>query len=194
MNYIDNIEKWNTTSTLHVFTLAPQPLVVELGHLLAKISNIEIYHPHKKKNCGVTWDWEKSNETVHYFAYPEKTKKDIVVINLSLNTLIAESMIERVLGSEASIWTLTIKEPHDDFLKSKNQLADFKLFFRDTLDIILGEHDNCSELHVFLSVPIPIAFEIGHLWDPDSDPDLILYGLSSESGDYYPIHTIKKNE
>lgn len=191
---VENLIKSNMVSTLFVCALAPQPLVVELGRLLTKISNVEILNPYRINNFEVNWGWRQSDDELEFRCHEAKTIHDDAVLNISLNTLIKKSVIERAIGQkDLSIWTLTIEEPDNECLKSKIQLDDFKKKFLYMLDEILKKHGKRSYLHVFLSVPIPIAFEIGRLWRPDSDPSLKLYGLSGESGNYYLIHTISKD-
>ena len=74
-----------------------------------------------------------------------------------------------------SIWTLTIENPYNDFLKSKEQLRSFREVFRKLMDQIKSNHGHKNELHLFPAAPVSIAVEIGRAWMPKADLPLRIY-------------------
>jgi transcriptional regulator with XRE-family HTH domain len=200
--YLEYINDSSARTTLVVFALAPQPLVVELGRRLSNIQKVKLYPTFRKNYFEAGWGWyrgqhyiseSESRKKLGYEIYKPKNTKGRVVLNLSLSSSILYEEIERVLGSDISVWKLSIEKPDDGCVQNKNHLFAFRKVFRKILTKIMAKHGKGIFLNVFLSVPIIIAFEIGRLWNPDTDPELILFGVSGESGDYYPIYTLSKD-
>jgi hypothetical protein len=169
---------------LSVFGLAPQPLLIELGRLLSDITTVDIYQLHREP---ANWKWQENPDEFDYIIKtpPKITAK--VALNLSLSADIDNSRIQKVLGDNVSIWTLTIESPSNDFLKSKEQLKRFREVFRNLLNEIKREHGHDNVLHVFPSVPVAVAIEIGRVWMPKADLPLILYDENRSKGGF--IHT-----
>lgn len=174
---------------LSVFALAPQPLLVKLGYLLARFKNVNMYQPHSE---SLKWAWDDIGEKTDFLVKEPGPDRGALVFNLSLSTTIDNSNIEKVLGKNLSICTFTIDEPNNNFLKTLDQLTDFKEIFKDTLEDILIKYRKSTVLHLFLSTPIAIAFEIGRVWYTIQGLELKLYGLNGETNDYMLLHTFPK--
>ncbi|WP_336745289.1 SAVED domain-containing protein [Bacillus cereus] len=166
---------------MSVFALAPQPLLMELGRLLSDIPAGEVFQLHREP---ADWLWQNGpDEFEYYIKRPEKIHEK-VAINLSLSATIDDSRITNVLGNEVSIWNLTINEPYNDFLKSKDQLRIFRETFRKLMDLIKKTHGHNNILHVFPAVPVSIAVEIGRVWMPKADLPLIVYDENRNVGGF----------
>jgi hypothetical protein len=100
-----------------IFALAPQPLLIELGRLLSDIPAAEVYQLHREPP---DWIWQDNPGDFEFIVYEPTCNYKQVALNLSLSATIDNSRITCVLGEEVSIWNLTIKEPHNDFLKSRD--------------------------------------------------------------------------
>ncbi len=174
------------TENFYIFVIAPQPLVFELGRKFAFFPHVEIFQPNR---CSFSWNWGAYEEWEGYTVEQPKILKNNIALNLSLSSNISNSVIYDILGIDSSIWSITINDPNNDFLVSKKQLLEFKNIFRKVLDDIVSKHCECSILHLFLSVPIAIAFEMGRLWDENKDPVIKLYGRGKNSDNYYLIRT-----
>ncbi|MCM3029829.1 SAVED domain-containing protein [Niallia sp. MER 6] len=157
---------------MSIFALAPQPLLIELGRLLSDIQAADVYQLHREPS---DWKWQETPEEFDYVVIPPDTKTNTVALNLSLSGTIDNSRIRDVLGNDVSIWTLTIENPYNDFLKSKEQLRSFREVFRKLMDQIKSNHGHKNELHLFPAAPVSIAIEIGRAWMPKADLPLRIY-------------------
>ncbi|PFH91382.1 SAVED domain-containing protein [Bacillus sp. AFS088145] len=157
---------------LSVFALAPQPLLIELGRLLSDIQATEVYQLHREPS---DWKWQESPENFEYHILHPDRKFEKVALNISLSGTIDKSRIFDVIGSDTSIWTLTIETPYNDFLKSREQLKQFREIFRKLMDLIKAEHGHQNEIHLFPAAPASVAVEIGRVWMPKADLPLNIY-------------------
>lgn len=104
---------------LSIFALGPQPLLMLLGFLLSDIPAAEVYQLHREPP---TWHWQKHPKGFKYQSTEPKDTTGKPVLVLSLSADIVDDRITSVMGNNISIWSLTIPDPHNDFLKSKKQL------------------------------------------------------------------------
>lgn len=163
-----------------VFALAPQPLLMELGRHLSDIPAAEVYQLHREPP---NWKWQEDPHGFEYILRKPSELKEIVALNLSLSATVDNSRLYSALG-DVSVWTLTIQRPNNDFLKSREQLSEFRSVFRGLLDRIKAAHGQDAVLHLFPAVPVAIAVEIGRVWMPKADLPLRLYDQNRESGGF----------
>ena len=156
-----------------VFALAPQPLLMKLGSLLSDIYPAEVYQLHREPQ---TWEWQSGPDEFKYrFEEPDSTFKT-VALNLSLSATIVDERITSVFGKqEISIWKLAIEEPNNDFLKSREQLHEFREVFRELLNRIKARHGEDTVIHIFPAVPVSVAVEIGRVRQPKADLPFVVY-------------------
>jgi len=157
---------------ISVFALAPQPLLIELGRLLSDINFIEIYQKHREPN---TWKWLENNEPIDFILEEPKEIFDKVALNLSLSGVISNDRITSVLGDETSIWTISVSNPNNDIIKTREQLSSFRIKMREVYNKIKSVHGQNNKIHVFPACPVSAAIEIGRVWMPKADLPLVLY-------------------
>lgn len=165
-----------------IFAIAPQPLLMKLGTLISDIYNVEVYQLHREPS---TWRWLESDEDIIYSISNNNKASDNVAINISLSANIDNSRIEKVLGDDVCIWTLTIENPNNDFLKSKSQLSKFRQVFRLLLNEIKLSNKNYKEINIFPAAPVSIAVEIGRVWMPKADLNLKIYDENRSKGGFF---------
>jgi SMODS-associated and fused to various effectors sensor domain len=90
---------------LSVFALAPQPLLIELGHLLGDIVPVTV---HQRYREPPTWRWQPDQPTIvfqigEYSGLPNVT----VALKLALSATVTDDRIRAVLGNDGAIWSLT---------------------------------------------------------------------------------------
>lgn len=175
-------------SSLSVFALAPQPLLIELGMLLSDIQVAEVFQKHREPS---DWRWQDDAQNIEFNVIPPDVHSQTVAINISLSATIDNSRIRDVLGNDTSIWTITIDTPYNDFLKSREQLKRFRETFRKTMDRIKDEHGHQNQLHLFPAAPVSIAIEIGRAWMPKADLPLIIYDENRKNGGFEYVLDIK---
>lgn len=164
-----------------IFAFAPQPLLIELGRLLSDIPAAEVYQLHREPP---DWIWQEHPAGFEFNVRKPSNFHEIVALNLSLSATINNSRITSVLGSDVSIWTVTIKKPNNDFLKSRQQLSLFRQIFRQVLDEIKAIHGQNSVLHLFPACPVAISVELGRVWMPKADLPIFVYDQNRLNGGF----------
>ncbi|WP_041259700.1 SAVED domain-containing protein [Fibrella aestuarina] len=172
---------------LSVFGLAPQPLLIHLGTLLGDIVPSVIYQRHREP---ATWSWRELNNPVVFHVNPPEHDYATVALNLSLSATITADRIQAVLGPECAIWTLTHEQPHNDFLRTSNQLADFRNVLRRLLDAVKARHGQDTRLHIFPAMPAAMAIELGRVRMPKADVAFALYDQNHRTSGFTSALTI----
>lgn len=167
---------------LSLFAFAPMPLLMKLGVLLNDIQNIEVHQPVRAPK---TWNLSDDQGQVAYTVIPpDNPGQPVVAINLSLSATITNDRIISVLGNNCSIYTLTIQNPFNDYLKNKVHLIDFSIAVRRLLNEIKAVHGVGSILNVFPAMPIATAVEFGRIWMPKADMPLNVYDENTAIGGF----------
>lgn len=171
-----------------IFALAPQPLLILLGTLLSDIYAAEVHQRHREP---VSWQWQPDGEEVPFAIERPADTNGTPALVFQLSGTIDSKRIKHVLGEDCSVWKLTIPAPHNDFLKSREILSNFRKNCRQLLDQIKAAHGENTELHVFPAMPVSAAVELGRVWMPKADLPLIIYDQNRESGGFTKTITIK---
>ena len=135
--------------------------------------------------------WQDQGQDIGFEIIQPDKKFAQVALNISLSAKIDNQRVFSILGEDASIWTLTITNPNNDFLKTREQLSEFRQLFRALLDNIKYDHGQDSLLHIFPAAPVSIAIEIGRVWMPKADLPLRIYDQNSARGGF--IHAFDIN-
>jgi hypothetical protein len=166
---------------LSIFALAPMPLLAYLGRLISDIPAAEIYQLHREPP---DWCWQEEPDEFEYILSTPAEKLTNVAINLSFSGTINNERITHVLGADTSIWSLSINEPYNDFLKAKGQLELFRKTYKRLLDRIKAVHGEDKVIHIFPAVPVSIAVEIGRVRMPKADLPMRIYDKNSQNSDF----------
>jgi hypothetical protein len=134
------------------------PAVNESSGLIDEIVTLGVNYNLAEKSIAIT---DKNKERDTY--------------NWSLSAQLSDIDIQNLIGDDTIIWELTLNTPHNDFLKSKQQLHDLRKAFRELLSRVVSAHGNEIKLHVFPACPNSAAIEFGRVWMPKADPTLIVY-------------------
>jgi SMODS-associated and fused to various effectors sensor domain len=169
-----------------VFAFAPIPLLVKLGALLSDIPEAEVYQLHREPP---DWVWQADFDNEFIRERPAKAN-GVPALVLSLSATIVDERIFSVLKDEHSIWKLTLTNPGNDFMKSREQLSVFRKVFRELLDEIKALHGQSTCIHIFPAVPVSVAVEIGRVWSPKADVPLVVYDQNRKAGGFTPALTI----
>lgn len=157
---------------LSVFALAPQPLLVLLGTLLGDILKVEVYQRHREPQG---WAWPRSASVAPFVVHEPADFSGPPALVLSLSATVTPDRILSVLGRESAIWTVAIGLPHNDFVKSPEQLSQFRALLRPLLDRIKAAHGQTTPLHVFPVAPVSLAIELGRVRMPKADMPWRIY-------------------
>lgn len=175
---------------LSVFGFAPIPLLIALGREISDICPAEVYQLHREP---ATWSWQARTPKFRYeVAASDDSAKTKVALILSLSANVLPERIHSVLGDDIAIWLIQHNDPHNDFLRSKSQLQDFRRVMRRTFNQIKAVHGEKAQLHVFPAVPVSVAIEIGRVWQPKADLPFVVYDQNRNGGGFVPALTIQQ--
>ena len=177
-----------SVSHLSVFALAPQPLLIQLGALLTDLTVADVYQLQREP---VGWSWAEEPSQFHFDIERPDSTHGAPVLRISLSASVSDDRIYSVLGDDISIWTLTIDQPNNDFLKSRTQLGEFRVTVRSLMEEIKMAHGQNSTLHIFPAMPVATAVELGRIRMPKADLSWIIYDQVNDLGGFIPTFTIE---
>lgn len=154
-----------------VFALAPQPLLVKLGTKLTDLHKVKVYQKHREPD---TWKWQTLDEPNPMIIIRPEDASKMPVLVFSLSATAIVNRVKSRFGNEASIWVVTVDRPNNDMLKSEDQLAEFRAITRQVLDEINATSQEQS-IMVFMAMPAACAVELGRVWMPKADKQLVLF-------------------
>lgn len=172
---------------LSVFALAPQPLLVLLGSLLGDITPTDVYQRHREPP---TWAWPASATAPAFEVHEPAKPVGPPALVLALSATITTDRITSVLGDNATIWTVTVPKPHNDVMKSREQLSQFRALLRPLLDCIKAVHGQTTPLHFFPAAPVSAAVEFGRVRMPKADTAWVLYDQVGARRGFVPTITL----
>jgi hypothetical protein len=171
-----------------LFAVGPQPLLTLLGSLLSDLHGVDVYQLHREPVR--TWAWapdesSPDSEFVLDIVPPaERERHERVAIVFGMSAALDHKRIHDVLGSKVSIWTLQLRAPHNDALRTRRQLGQFRAKCRELLSRINTEHPGLDELNVFPAMPVAAAVELGRVRMPKADPPLVIYDEDRSLGGF----------
>jgi hypothetical protein len=105
---------------------------------------------------------------------------------LALSATITTDRITSVLGPDPSIWEVTVPVPHKEIVKSRDQLSDVRVLFRQLFDEIKAIQGQTALLHVFPAMPVSLAVELGRARSPKADMPWRVYDQVNGLGGFVP--------
>ncbi len=181
----------NNPCHFSVFALAPQPLLIQLGTLLTDKIPVEVYQLHREPK---TWKWQEYLSNFNFTINRPKSFQYPPALIISLSDKISKERIWSVIGEEISIWELTIENYHNDFLKSKAQLAVFRETIRKLMIMIKEKHGQTTPLNIFPAMPVSCAVEFGRARMPKADMPWIIYDQNNKLGKFIRTFVIGSEE
>lgn len=172
---------------LSVFSLAPQPLLILLGTLLGDIIPCDVYQLHREPR---TWVWPSGGETPGYIIREPQSKTGKAALVPSLSATIDLNRVTSVLGENSSIWTITVPTPHNDLMKSREQLASLRAVLRRVFDQIKFAQGQSAVLHIFPAAPVSACLEVGRVRMPKADMPWQLYDQVNPLDGFVPALSI----
>lgn len=167
---------------LSIFGLAPIPLLIELGRLLSDIPVTDVFQLHREPP---DWGWQKNPDAFKYEVGcdGDETSQTVALI-LGLSADVVLDRVRPIVGEQAACWTITHSNPGNDFLKSREQLQQFRETLRFVFNEIKKKHGEEAELHLFPAVPVACAIEVGRVWMPKADLPIEVYDQNRSTGGF----------
>ncbi|MYZ42505.1 SAVED domain-containing protein [Schauerella aestuarii] len=175
---------------LSVFALAPQPLLIALGHLLGDIVPVTV---HQKYREPPTWRWQAAQPSIifqleEYLGPPNRP----IALKLALSGTVTNERIRSVLGDDVALWSLTAENPHNDIMRRPEDLVEFKRHLRLLFDRIKAFHGESATINIFPALPNSAAVEVGRVVMPKADLPLRIYDQNRSVGGFIPTLIINR--
>jgi len=174
-----------------IFALAPMPLLVRLGTLFTDKIPADVYQ--LRREPELTWEWISETTSTEYKVIAPETYEYPPVLIISLSARIAHERITAVLGSKVSIWEITIDKPHNDFLKCRQQLSDYRSIMRELMLSISDKHGIEAPLSIFPAMPVSTSVELGRVRMPKADMPWIIYDHNQKHGAFVKALEIRSD-
>jgi hypothetical protein len=164
---------------LSVFALAPQPLLIELGRLLGDIVPADIRQLHREPKG---WRWAEDTARITFSVRRGVLSAGKVALVLALSATITDGRVIEVLGADTAIWAIEAANPHNDIMRRREDLGEFRGLLRSLFNEIKARHGESAQIHLFPALPVSAAVEVGRVWMPKADLPLTVYDQSRGRG------------
>ena len=85
---------------------------------------------------------------------------------------------------------VTLPTPHNDAMKSREQLSRLRSLLRFVLDRIKASYSQSTVLHVFPAAAVSAAVEFGRVRMPKADMPWLIYDQVNVRGGFIPAKSI----
>lgn len=186
---LDRISETEDVKHISLFAMAPVPLLIKLGTLFTDKIPMDIYQKRREPD---TWNWNYGKATIEFEIEKTSSKSSIIALNLSISANISNDDIKKTLGKDVSIWSIRLKNPNYDCIKTPNDLSEFRKVIRTIYDEIKSAHGSDKIINIFAAVPVSVAIEIGRTWMPRADLPIQTYNRTKGSLQFNPAILIGK--
>jgi hypothetical protein len=173
---------------LTVFGLAPIPLLIELGRQISDIATADVRQLLRNPKG---WKWDPTSEPVRFDVVRASPSSGRVALKLEISSPILDERVHSVLGPDASIWSISATDAHNDIMRRPEDLAQFARLFRTTLDAIKVTHGENTVVHLFPAIPVSTAVETGRSWQPKAHPTVKIYDQNRKLGGFIHVHELE---
>jgi CBASS immunity sensor of nucleotide second messenger signals/HNH endonuclease len=171
-----------------LFTLAPQPLLIQLGALLTDKIDVETYQLHREPKGWFWQDWEAGFD---YVVHKPDHVNGVPALIISISDHVSHRRVTRVIAEQASIWEITVDLPNNDFMQAKQQLSLFRRRLRELIVEIKQAHGESTPLHIFPVMPVSCAIELGRIRMPKADMPWLIYDHDMETQEFVKAIELK---
>ena len=171
-----------------LFTFAPQPLLIQLGALLTDKISVESYQLHREPEG---WQWQDCEDDFDFIIRKPDPGDGAVALIIAFSDNVSKGRITRVIGNDASIWEITIENPHNDFMQAKQQLSLFRRRMRRLIVEIKQQHGEATPLHIFPVMPVSCCIELGRIRMPKVDMPWQIYDHDMDTQEFVKAIELK---
>lgn len=159
-----------------VFSIAPIPIIVQLGFLLTYSVPTRYFKLHLDSQSW-TWPSENIETKFNITGIPKAiiSSECDVVIRVSISSKVGKHETNEVVSDAPVQIDISVDSPNLTWLRSPNQVTDFASVFRDVLSEIRQKVIDCRQIHLFMAVPAPIALVAGQQINPRMTPPVCFY-------------------
>lgn len=176
-------------SRFAVFSLAPIPLITQLGFLLTYSVSVQYYKFHVDTQ---SWLWPQTNSEQKDIEFTvEGLPKDVimepcdVVIRASISSEIGKYETDEVITDAPIQIDIKSANPSLTWLRNEKQVHEFGRVIRNLLSEIRKKIPYCREIHLFMACAAPLALIAGQQINPRMTPPVRLYQYSRQTTPRY---------
>lgn len=186
--YLTPLAYDNYCNHFSLFALAPQPLLIQLGALLTDKFDVETYQLHREPKG---WLWQDCADDFDCIINRPDNFDGKPALSVALSDHVSPERITRVIGEDTSIWEITLKNPHNDFMQAKQQLSLFRKHLRSLIVEIKRAHGEATPLHIFPVMPVSCAIEFGRARMPKADMPWLIYDHDMKTQEFIKAIELK---
>lgn len=159
-----------------VFSIAPIPLITQLGFLLTYSVPTRYFKLHIDSQ---SWSWPNESVDSRFIVTGIPVEltpsKCDVIIRVSLSDKISKLDTEEIIPDSPVQIDITVDNPGLTWIRSLDQVSEFATVFREVLAEIRRKIPDCQSIHLFMAVPAPIALAAGQQINSRMNPPVCLY-------------------
>ncbi|MDU6360519.1 MAG: SAVED domain-containing protein [Clostridiales bacterium] len=183
----NNIVK-DCNKCIHVFPIAPIPLLVAFGYLMQNDNpyiNIYQYNENESK-----WVFKGSDSEIKINTCYEVNGGKKLALQLSVSSSINRRDIEEVMNEKFDCLSIGIENPILAKVNYYEDVYKLKSVIKTELDRLHSKYD---EIHLFLAAPAGLCIEVGRIIRENMYPNTFIYNyVNSNTPKYSKIFNLKQ--
>jgi len=177
------------TKHFSLFSLAPIPLLIQLGTLFTDKISVDTYQPIREPKG---WHWQEFPEGFEFIIRKPEKVDGAPNLVISLSDIINHERIRMVMGEQVSVWELTVPEEliGNDNIRNSAQLSMMRSIIRKLMVLIKDVHGSTTPLSVFPAMAVSCSIEMGRARMPKADMPWIIYDQNNKEKKFIKAITI----
>lgn len=174
-------------SSIAVFSLAPQPLLMLLGLLVNDKYNVLVFQCHRRENDK--WRWGEQEKIIDFElqVVNDNVSASKIALVFSLSSKISLTRVKAILGEESAIYVITTDLPDRNIVTSQTIMDNFVAKSRETMEMIKQRHGRGAEVCIFPAMPASLAIRFGMDYMSKTDNKLLIYDEQAQGGFVYTL-------
>lgn len=162
---------------ISVFAIASIPLLVLLGRHISDKIPVAFFHRHRGSDQPWRWQTGTTRLMLDVNQLQAGTDPGQVGIIVSMSGQVQRGDLPPSVNQAASLYEISVvnQPPSVRLLHTREDFQHFWQTYAALLARIALEHPSCTDLHLFLAAPPPVAMICGHERLPKVQPVLRLY-------------------
>lgn len=167
------------------FIMAKISYAVYLGYALGNKIQVST---HQFFRDTQNWKWKEKSEGFFLMIQADVngTEKDVDLL-VDVSGIIQDNLVP-----DYPIYRIQASAPSFMFLETEEQVIEFRMKYREMLDLIRNKHGEDVTIHLILAAPNPITFEAGRTIMKNIDPTIILYDKVEDKLQYEQVTVLHK--
>lgn len=187
-NFISELRtlvKTNPNMEIAYFGLAHIPLIFDIGCKLADKFEITFFEYNRN-----TYQWDHlesgKNELLinQDTVYTNNGTKD-AVIKIEISYPILDKYIKNVVPIFNNCISISLNPLKLDSIKNIDEIKDITIIFRKSVDKIISDYPNITQIHLFYSGPVSLALNLARKISKRTDPEFIVYNYMNNANPKY---------